>query len=178
MELDTALRWCQKVTMVSNESGTMNEWSIRQQLHGAAKTGIEALCFSVVVYLTTGVSFAQEGGGGGGGAGEIGQAVCQNGIGQALTLILSAIALYLLFKGGFRILTAADDMGSAKPEVRQEGKSKAKGGAITAAAGIFGPAIIATFLQILGVQTVGCFSFGDGLIMVDPTIALFHLIGF
>ena len=178
MELDTALRWCQKATMVSNESGTTNELSIRQQLRGAAKTGIEALCFSVFVYFTTGVSLAQEGDGGGGGAGEIGQAVCQNGIGQALTLILSAIALYLLFKGGFRILTAADDMGSAKPEVRQDGKAKAKGGAITAAAGIFGPAIIATFLQILGVQTVGCFSFGNGLIMVDPMTTLNLIIGF
>ena len=170
--LHTALNVCHQAIMALKKSDHTDEWSIRQELRGAAKAGIEAVCFALLVNMTTVVSFAQQGGGGGGGGGhggnQIEEAVCQNGIGQGLSLILAAVALYLLIKGGFRILTAADDMGSSKPQVRQEGYEKAKGGAITAAMGIFGPAVIATFLQLLGVETIGCFSFGSGLLFVDP----------
>ena len=116
---------------------------------------------------------------------QVGQALCNNGIGQILSIVFAAATLYFLFKAIFRGMSGLDKKGSKKPQTQQEGDNQLMG-ALYSGAAAFAPPIFAAILEIIGVSTISCFDFnvgvfggGAGMIMplpvsgtpLDPVIA-------
>lgn len=97
---------------------------------------------------------------------EVSQAMCGTGIGQLLSLALGAVSVFLVIKGGFRMLMGVDKKSSSKSKQQMEGNDLVKGGAQTMAVGAVGPAAIAGILDVVGVTTLSCFDFAVAMITV------------
>jgi hypothetical protein len=99
---------------------------------------------------------------------QVGQALCNNGIGQILSIVFAAATLYFLFKAIFRGMSGLDKKGSKKPQTQQEGDNQLLG-ALYSGAAAFAPPIFAAILEIIGVSTISCFDFNVGVFgMVMP----------
>ena len=93
---------------------------------------------------------------------QVGQALCNNGIGQILSIVFAAATLYFLFKAIFRGMSGLDKKGSKKPQTQQEGDNQLLG-ALYSGAAAFAPPIFAAILEIIGVSTISCFDFNVGV---------------
>lgn len=93
---------------------------------------------------------------------KVGQALCNNGIGQILAFVFAAATLYFLIKAVFRAMSGMDKKGSKKPQTQQEGEDQLMG-ALYSGAAAFAPPILAAILEIIGVKTISCFDFNVGV---------------
>jgi hypothetical protein len=122
--------------------------------------------------------------------GQVGQALCNNGIGQILAIVFAAATLYFLIKAVFRAMAGLDKKGSKKPQTQQDGDAQLMGAAYSGAAA-FAPPVLAAILEIIGVSTISCFDFnvgvfggGAGMLMpmpvggpLDPVVAAIGPLG-
>lgn len=100
---------------------------------------------------------------------KVGQALCQNGLGQLLAILFAAFSFYFFVKGGLRTMKGLDKKGSAKSGTQQEGDEELVGAGYSFAAAA-APIVLTAILEIIGINTISCFDFSVGVFaMMSPT---------
>lgn len=101
--------------------------------------------------------------------GDVGSALCQNGLGQLLAIILAGASFYFFVKGGFRGMAGLDKKGSKKSGTQQEGDEQLMGAGYSFAASA-APVVLAAIGEVVGISTVSCFNFNVGVFagMISP----------
>lgn len=96
----------------------------------------------------------------------LGQSLCSVGAGWIVTSLFLAGAIYLTVKGGSRVITAADHLGSAKEQKRAQGREEMVGAAKTAGGGLVGVPFVGALLGRIVPPAWGCIGFDLSFLIV------------
>lgn len=94
---------------------------------------------------------------------ELGERLCESGIGQILGVVFAMFSIYFLFKCIFKVMNGLDKHRSSKPGEHEEGVEQLESSASTFMAALV-PALAAIFFELVGINTFSCLVQDIGII--------------
>lgn len=94
---------------------------------------------------------------------ELGNRLCESGLGQVLGVVFSAFAIYYLLKFVFKVMDAMDKHKSARSGEHEAGVQKLESAGSTLGAA-FVPVFAVIFFELIGINTFSCLNFDIGLL--------------
>lgn len=94
---------------------------------------------------------------------EIGDALCESGVGELIAYGFALFAVVLIIKFGFMVMAALDKYDSPKPQEHEEGVDLLKSSAFTLLAA-FAPLLIGVVFELIGISTFTCWEWDIGIL--------------
>lgn len=94
---------------------------------------------------------------------EVGQRLCETGLGEIVAIVFSLFSIYYLFKFIFKVMDAFDKHKSARSGEHEQAIEKMESAGSTFVAALV-PMLAAVFFELVGINTFSCIELDIGIL--------------